>query len=197
MLSTIFAVLTLAMTAPQPEVSGIVTLYVSPSVVATIITAGGDLQMLVLWRGTPGWRTAARAPHQESGGGSGGGSVHVNLIYGSVSLDLSFSPSTNVVRLRDTPTHVPDGTNVLFVDDVDGRNGPTLVRTMAFDVGGANIDPRRGSIAPLLSRSPDVVAYLRCDVAAPALPFPPGATDDLKRSVATQARGLCDQIGKP
>jgi hypothetical protein len=37
------------------------------------------------------------------------------------------------------------------------------VKTLFLDAGDANMDVRRGSLAPLLGRSSEIVDFLQCD----------------------------------
>jgi hypothetical protein len=169
---------------------GIVTLHASPSVESTILTTEGRLQLLVLWRGTPGWAAGTR---QDSGGGDGDGNFRVGINRGTVSLDLWFSPVKHQARLQDKRFEtLPADTNVLFIDTVDGPGGPVIVRKMTVDIRSANVDPTRGSIVPLLRSSAAIVEYLRCDVNAP----PPSSapSEDAKILALALSRGFCDQL---
>ena len=166
----------------------IVTMHASPSVESTIVASGGALQYLVLWRGTPGWGTGK---HHDNDGGGNDGSVRIGLNRGSISLDLWLSPATHQARLQNRVERVPDGANVLFVDHADGPR-PAIVRTLSIDAGSANFDPRNGTIAPLLKRSPEIVEYLRCDLEAPQ---PAGApSEDAAKLMAMASRGFCEQL---
>jgi hypothetical protein len=142
---------------------GVVSIPISPSVFATIISAGDRLAFLVLWRGTPGWRSRATSGHRsESGGGSQAGVFNVVIEYGSIPLNLSYDSTAHRATLQRKPISVSPGTNVLLIDEVDSRAGPRLVKGLSLDPGDANVDPRRGSLATLLSRSSDIVSFLRC-----------------------------------
>jgi len=85
---------------------------------------------------------------------------------------------------------LPNGTNVLFIDNADGPR-PAIVRKLSVNIGSANFDFRRGSIAPLLKSSPEIVEYLRCDIEAP---IPPAPSEDVAKLMAKVSRGFCDQI---
>ena len=177
----------------QPEQrrgTGITTLHASPSVQSTVVTADGALRLLVLWRGTPGW--AMTGARRDNGGGGGEGNVRIGLTRGAITLDLWVSPATNQVRLQGKAVEaLPPGTNVLFIDTVDGPRGPVVARTMSVDAGSANVDPRKGSIVPLLRSSPAIVEYLRCDLNAPP---PSSGPEDAKKLAVMLSRGFCEQL---
>lgn len=171
----------------QPGGDQIMTLHTSPSVESTIVAREGALRLLVLWRGTPGWAVGAR---QDSGGGEGDGNFRVGITRGDVSLDLWVSPAKGQARLQGKKLEtLPAGTNVLFVDTVD--SGPVIARKMSVDIGSANVDPRKGSIVPLLRSSSAIVEYLRCDLDAPP---PPSGPEDAKKLALALSRGFCDQL---
>jgi hypothetical protein len=169
------------------QVSGISTMHASPSVEATITTLGNAFQFLVLWRGAPGWGTGA---HRDTAGGGGDGTISSSLNRGSSSLALWLSPATHQARLQNKLEGIPTGTNVLFIDNADGPR-PAIVRKLSVNIGSANFDFRRGSIAPLLKSSPEIVEYLRCDIEAP---IPPAPSEDVAKLMAKVSRGFCDQI---
>jgi hypothetical protein len=53
--------------------------------------------------------------------------------------------------------------NVVLVDDVDSASGPRVVKTLRVEPGLS--DSRR--IDPVVAGSPELVAYLRCDLELP------------------------------
>jgi hypothetical protein len=118
------------------------------------------LQLVVIWRGQPGWYTRGT-----SGGTSGGGSgtaFHHTVRYGGVELQLTFDMQTRVAEVQKTRVDLGDD-NVILVDDVDSAGGPRVVETLRLD---ATLPlPQRGipMVAPLLGQSPHVLAFLRCD----------------------------------
>jgi len=169
------------------QISRIATMHASPSVEATITTLDDAFQFLVLWRGAPGWGTGT---HRDNTGGAGDGTITVGLTRGPISVDLWLSPATHQARLQNRLERIPDGTNVLFIDDADGPR-PVIVRKLSVDIGSANFDFRKGSIAPLLKSSPDIVEYLRCYLEAPV---PSAPSKDVARLMARVSRGFCDQL---
>jgi hypothetical protein len=136
---------------PMQRPVTLMSLPVSSSVLATIVSADNELTLLVLWRGEKkDWHSTG--PRHESGGGRNG-IVTVALQYGDVQLDLRFDPAESQAIVEDRTISMPAGSNVLLVDGVDSSKGVTSVRALTLDAGGANLDPRKGSLAPLLGRS--------------------------------------------
>jgi hypothetical protein len=146
---------------------------VSPSVVASFIShteySVGRFTLLVLWRGSPGW-SARGGGH--SGGASGGGGSSFGqsrgsqyFSYGGLSFNLDFNWTAAIVKLLDREISLRE-TNLILVDNVDTPSGPTVVDERWIDVPiefDAQVDPIRA----LISRSPELFAYLQCDQQLP------------------------------
>ncbi|HSC29318.1 MAG TPA: hypothetical protein VLD67_18725 [Vicinamibacterales bacterium] len=129
---------------------------------ATIVWAESELVLLVLWRGEREWHSTG--PRRESGGGRNG-MITATLQYGDLNLDLQFDPADAHATVQGRKVPVAARSNVLLVDGVDSRTGFSSVKALTLDSRGANLDPRKGSLAPLLGRSSEVVSFLRCDEA--------------------------------
>jgi len=136
------------------------TQVISPAVVATWFTEGdsdrGDfLQLVVLWRGSPGWFDAPGGMR----GSSNATESQVSVTYGTVKLRVSFNSSQHSVAINDT--HVDTGNaNVIFVDNVDGPTGPQVVGTaqvMSAMPGSAR------QIGVVLRTSRAAMTFLKCD----------------------------------
>jgi hypothetical protein len=118
------------------------------------------LDLLVLWRGTPGWWQ-----RETSSGGRSSGSGSANAMEvrrGGLTLTVSLDARTRVARVQGKDVDVRDA-NVILVDDVDAAAGPRVARTVA-------VDPQLSTptgIEMAIRRSPDLIAYLRCDVRLP------------------------------
>jgi hypothetical protein len=138
---------------------------VSPSVVATVASRGKDLVVLALWRGAPRWYSGGGHRGASYSGGQSG-VFGATLEYGDVGLDLSFDPAAHTATIRSVVTKVPPDANVLLIDGVDSRGGPRVSKALRVATGDANLDPRYGSLAPLLGLSPEVVAFLQCNDAS-------------------------------
>jgi len=118
----------------------------------------GVLDLLVLWRGSPGW------PLTRSSGGTSGGSTPfstrrgMTVSRGDRSFYAAFSSSPRTYQIEDETKPLGDA-NVVLVDDVDSPAGPRVVKTLRVDP----VMPDRRRIELVLERSPELVAYLRCD----------------------------------
>ncbi len=134
---------------------------VSPSVVSTIATTDERLVPLVLWRGAERWYSSGQ--QRASGGGGQDGTIHVSLEYGDITEDLLFDPRTHTAIVQGRTNPVPSNANVLLIDGVGRGGSGRLVKAFFFDPRDANTDIRRGSLAPLFARSPEIVAFLQCN----------------------------------
>ncbi len=188
----------LPMGAQQPFPAGgssSTTAPVSPSVMATVMTVGGEpgkgaLDLLVLWRGSPGWywRAEGRGGGGSSSSGGGmfgrsGAEVRTEFIsQGGINLSIRFEPASRRLWILDQPVTLGDA-NVVLVDGVDEPTGPRVVATIRIEPAyDAATDQPPGMLAmrpsgapPLqevppqtfIRRSPELVAFLQCDRKAP------------------------------
>jgi hypothetical protein len=173
------------------------TAPVSPSVMATdmcvVDAAGrGTLELLILWRGSPGW--VRKGDGGGSGGGSGAGGSMAGgpspmirsawVSQGGVSLSVRFDPAARKVWIQDKEIAL-DEANVVLVDGVDSPEGPQVVRTLRIDpeyqttmspapyggrMGrGPQIRPQPVPAQTFIRRSPELVEFLQCDASVPGL----------------------------
>jgi len=119
-----------------------------------------QLELLVLWRGSPGWFLQ---PGGSGHSGSGADDPHYTWIkYGSVTLSLDFDPAKRTVTVQGKNVVLADN-NVLFVDDVDGPTGPHVTGTMTI---ARSMPGSAGQIGLVLQKSPRIMSFLRCDAAS-------------------------------
>jgi hypothetical protein len=123
----------------------------SPSVTATFTARGPSpngpwtLELLVLWRGTPGWlNTKGMLAGAGADDPAGGGRrlVTQTAFVAGRPVEVQFNPQTREARLRNQVFAVGDS-NVLLVDEVDGPGGPKIVgsvRVEPFMDAGDDID---------------------------------------------------------
>ncbi|MEO5739249.1 MAG: hypothetical protein ABIS29_01460 [Vicinamibacterales bacterium] len=166
------------------------TAPVSPSVMATemgaVDAAGrGTLQLLILWRGTPGW--FLRGGGSSSGGSMGGGlnpTLRSQWIsQGGVSLTVRFDPAARKVWIQDKEVWLDDA-NVVLVDAVDSPAGPQVVRTLRIDPDyettmeaapyaapgrGPQMRPKGVPGQTFIRRSPELIEFLQCDTPVPGV----------------------------
>jgi hypothetical protein len=123
----------------------------SASVVGTFLSQGNNIELLVLWRGTPGW-FAAPERNQSSGTAN---SYRLHLQYGAVPLDMTYDRSRHVASIGSSEIALANGRNVILVDGIGTDKLTTTV--LAVDLTSAS------TVGTVLGRSPEVVAFLRCD----------------------------------
>jgi hypothetical protein len=141
----------------------IMSIPVSPSVVATAATTEGQLVVLVLWRGAARWYMSG--PRHEQAGGDQNGKLHVSLQYGERQIDLSFDPGAGTAIVQGKTVKVSPKTNVLLVDGVDTPTRGSLSTALSIDATGVDLNPRGGMAGwgPLFSRSRQMVEFLQCE----------------------------------
>jgi hypothetical protein len=169
------------------------TAPVSPSVMATdmcvVDAAGrGTLELMILWRGSPGWfrKSAGSASGGGQSGSMGGGPSPMIrsewISQGGINLTVRFDPAARKVWIQDKELAL-DEANVVLVDGVDSPEGPHVVRTLRIHseyqttidllpgpVGrGPRTRPQAVPAQTFIRRSPDLVAFLQCDVSVPGL----------------------------
>jgi hypothetical protein len=168
----------------QSNTGQVVSAVVLASYVARIW--GDDtrtLQMLVLWRGSPGWFARGSGGSSSSGGGDGR-RYHSTIRRGDLQLQAEFDTETRLVTISQAPlvalsqsTTIQTATikstqinlgdrNVILVDEVDDPKGPQIVGTVRIDPA---LPPGRTPlpIDDILRRSPEIVSFLRCDTRMP------------------------------
>jgi hypothetical protein len=174
--SLLIATATASGQLPQNVTCG--TNIVSSTVAATYCShrSGGDemLDLMILWRGTPGWfqRSAGMG-----GGGAGGditryttkGRINRWFTYGDVTLGFDADFDANTVKIGDELLSL-ESVNAVLVDGVDGT-GVRRSRAARW------IEPRL-PLAPdmnvvVIQRSRELRDYLRCDIPMPAPPATP------------------------
>ena len=185
--AVVFFAAAAARAQPQGNLAG-VDRILSPTVVATWLAhqdeaGGAQLDLLVLWRGSPGWFLDGGA----SGGGGGGsvdrdGTIRLTsrINYGEVSLEVDFDPDRRLVGLGQEQMPLGDA-NVLLVDDVD--TNPHMMTTRRVDP----VIPDGRRIEVLLRTSAELLDYLQCDV---VLPDP--AAQAQMEFLCAQTLGQCD-----
>ena len=86
----------------------------------------------------------------------------MTMHYGTLSLHVVLMPGGRLCQIDEKDVPLGDN-NVVLVDDVDGVGGPRVVKTLWIDP--ALPEPVRIELA--IRRSPELIAFLRCDVKLP------------------------------
>jgi hypothetical protein len=130
----------------------------------------GSLDLLVLWRGSPGWFLPGGSSSSASDihGGFGNWQATRWMTYGNVTLTMlftsqskDFDPATTLVKILDRDLALRD-TNVVLIDGA-GTGAPTIVGTRYVQPRFAGSD----AIAAIVKRTPELFEFLRCDVTLP------------------------------
>jgi ketosteroid isomerase-like protein len=133
------------------------TQTMSGSAVATLVTEDwAAIDLLVLWRGKPGWFMTS--DYQASRGGSG--PLFNGTLYASghfFNWDINFR--TRIAHVAGRRLDLKDH-NVVLVDGIGTAAGPRVVRTLKIDGVPSAHGPQ---IGPLVWRVPELSAYLQCD----------------------------------
>jgi hypothetical protein len=145
------------------------TRVISPVAVVTWVTTYGNdgihvLDLIVLWRGSPGWFSRGSGSGTSSGGSMA--SFHSTIRYGGLGLLLEFESKTRVAQIQGKSVPLHDD-NVILVDDVDATGGPSVIGTLRVDPALSVADNGYPLIEPVLRRSPEIVTFLRCDARLP------------------------------
>jgi len=145
--------------------AGGVTQPVSEAALATTISEDGvTLDLLIVWKGAPGW--FHQMPRAESAGGSGR-TYHESLTYGNLQLDVQFNFATRVAQIMGH--RVALGTdNVVLVDGVDVQGRSRIAGTLTIE---ATLSDSHPDVTPLIARSSQIANYVDCG-AKPPTPGP-------------------------
>jgi hypothetical protein len=150
----------------------------SPSVLATLVTRGQQIELLVLWRDAPNWYVGRR---QRVSGGGDGGTFRTSVQLDDIELSLAYDPTRRTVRIGETTTSLIDGANVVMIDGVaDPSERRRSVSVTAVDLSGDSPNPVLGT---LLARSPAIVKFLRCET-----------TGDRQVDGAARKGHVCDDL---
>ena len=146
----------------------------SATVISTYVVRDGELALLVLWRGSPGWYSR-ESSNRSSGGGGGSAGREVgsfSLTYGGRTLSIDFNYTARLAKLLEQEIPLAD-TNVVLVDDVDGPSGAHIVGRFFVDpkLPGTNSSGLRtiedDPAITATRRAREAVAFLQCDVPLP------------------------------
>jgi hypothetical protein len=125
-----------------------------------------ELELLVLWRGTPGWWAT------NSSGSSGGGSSSSSrgpwshrFSGGGQTFEISGDTSARTADILGKTIDLTKG-NAVLIDGVDSPNGPQIVGTLVVDPQLPN-GAVPNQIPMLLGRVKELREYLRCEAPLP------------------------------
>jgi hypothetical protein len=145
------------------------TQVISPVAVMTWATRHGHdgvhtLDLIVLWRGAPGWFMRG-GPRRDSGGG-GTDSFHSTARYGDVEVQVTLQTAKRIAEVQGQRVELGDA-NVILVDGVDTAGAAKVVRTLRIDPAVPLSQEGRPRVEEVLRRSPEVLSFLQCETAMP------------------------------
>jgi hypothetical protein len=153
--------------SPYPRLSpesGVSDQVISPAVVASYLTSntpqGTRLDLLVLWRGAPGWFLRTSMEGRVTGGADG--AKIVSISHRDFVLEFTYIAASRIVRIDDREIKLGTA-NLLLVDDVDRPRPLKIAGIKAVD--GRMFDRRR--IDLVIRPAVEVHSFLRCDAKLP------------------------------
>jgi len=174
----------------------------SATVVSTFVTHNGELALLVLWRGSPGWFSGGGGNRSSGGGSSSAGQEFgsFSMTYAGKTFAVDLNYTTRVARVLEQDISMAD-TNVVLVDFVDAPSGARIVGRHLVDPKlpeAAISGPRTVANDPAIigiRRSPEAKAFLQCEI---PMPMPAGADAALDPAVRLRlseyVQGIVKQI---
>jgi hypothetical protein len=119
------------------------------------------LDLLILWRGTPGWlfRSGGIGGNASGRQGFGSNTGTQTIWAGDRALTWTFDLTANTITILDQSFSLAD-VNVVLVDDADSPQGSRVVRALRIDPGYPG-DRLHFELA--LRRSPELLEFLQCD----------------------------------
>ena len=146
--------------------------------------------VVVVWRGQPGWMFKDDSPESANTLSFAGSDSYrrtgepirsVSAKQGAVRLELAYDHSTREARVNGIPVRLPEGHDVILVDDADTE--AAVVGTLR--VGGSGPE----WIETFLGRSETVRAFVRCDVPLPEDTFD---NERFRRGMQTTMNERCE-----
>jgi hypothetical protein len=128
--------------------------------VSRVGTLGKELELLVIWRGSPGWFFKGAPGGTSTSGNSA--SFQTSIRYGQVVLEMTLKRTDGIATVQGKEVRL-DGKNVILVDAADAPDGPRVVETLLID---SAFPPDR--IEPVLRRSQKIIDFIQCDLKLPS-----------------------------
>jgi hypothetical protein len=133
---------------------------------ASYTGADETLDLLVLWRGTPGW-FAKGGRSGSSGGGRSGGAQQHRFYEGAYEFEVTLDRTTGKAHVLDRDIDVATA-NAVFVDEVDASRGPRIAKTMLLTNRTLDTTLRGpNQIVALMGKIPEVREYVGCETRLP------------------------------
>ncbi len=155
---------------------------ISPTVVSSHLARGGELVLMVLWRGSPGWFWRGEGGATGSGGSSDAMFQLVRAGGHSFRIDYDFRANTATVQGIEVSL---SETNVVLLNNVDDPAGPGLAGTLRTD---PRVNEPLHPELVVVRRHFELYQFLQCDL---LLPRSSALEAPLRESLI---KSLCDQM---
>jgi hypothetical protein len=168
---------------------------ISPTVVSSFVADAGEITLLVLWRGSPGWFFRGGPGHGSGGGGSAGPGTRVEWEYasfGGLTFYVEFDLVGRTVKVQGHDISLND-VNVMLFDSVDSPAGPQLVATRRLDLRLPDGEPG-DPVQIAVRRHPELFDYLQCDTPLPPSAMPGGVGEPYQQYLQSTMTLLCQQM---
>ena len=144
------------------------TQVISPVALMTWATRFGHdgvhtLDLIVLWRGAPGWFSGTS---QSGSSGGGADSFYATARYGNVEVQVTLQTAKRTAEVQGQKVELGDA-NVILVDGVDTPGSEKVVRTLRIDPAVPSSQDGGARVEEILRRSPEILSFLRCQTAMP------------------------------
>jgi hypothetical protein len=117
------------------------------------------LQLLVLWRGSPGWLYRGGSTR-----GGGSESPTISSERGDVKVEVSMNAATRQIWVQGKP-HQLGSANVILVDHVDASDGAQVVGMLTVEPDFEG--PNRDGLVHALRVSKELRDFVQCDAKMP------------------------------
>lgn len=124
-----------------------------------------NVELLILWRGTPGWFANGTSGSSSSGRSSGGGAWSDRFSEGGFSFEISGDTRARTANVLGRTLDLTKD-NAILVEGAGSPKGPQIVRTLMVEAplpNGANPN----EILKVLGQVKELRDYLRCDIPLP------------------------------
>jgi hypothetical protein len=172
----------------------------SSTVVASWVTSRGQVALVVLWRGQPGWWGGSRSGHGGGGGRAGQETAYISDTFGKHTLSAELNLTSRTAIIIGQTVSLAE-TNVVLVDDIDVADGAQIVGRFWIDPSLPQTAGAQNPMDPVIVaiRRAGAFEYLQCDVPLPAPPGidvapDPAAAAGIMQGMQQLMSAMCNQI---
>jgi len=140
---------------------------ISPTVLASSYTRNGELVLLVLWRGDPGWFWRPGGDSARQGSGGSGDRRFQIVSAGGQSFRLEYDFRLGTVNMLGRAINLSE-VNLILVD-VDSGRGPEVAAMLRTE---RSLTDALHPETAVIRRHPNIYPFLQCDKPLPASSSP-------------------------